>query len=155
MHSKYPGKTDDEAAKDFAQKNGYIAIVRYKNSESASDFTNIGTCQMEQEIQGYLTSPYCHEAEVIYDGRATALRITENLILKGHCELCNKQTTQDSLQLGAGNDFYICPKCGLMFCDNCYVRLPLTSSPGYGTCPKCTIEVQRAIKGFFGSQSGA
>ena len=44
---------------------------------------------------------------------------------------------------------------GLMVCDGCYVRLPLTSSPGYGMCPKCRVQVQRAISGFYGSQSGA
>lgn len=155
MRDKYPGKSDAEAAKAFAQKHGYIAIIRYKNSSSASDFTNIGTCQMEDEMRGYLSSPYCHDAEIIYDGRATALRITEDIILRGHCELCGKRTTQDSLQLMAGNDFYICPKCGLMFCDGCYVQLPLTSSPGYGMCPKCRVKVQRATPGFYGEQSGA
>ncbi len=155
MRSEYPGKTDAEAGKAFAQKYGYIAIVRYKNSSSASDFTNIGTCRWEDEIRGYLNSPYCHDTEILYDGRFTALRITEDLILRGHCELCGKRATQESLQLMAGNDFYICPKCGLMFCDGCYVRLPLTSSPGYGTCSKCRVKVQRAIPGFYGEQAGA
>lgn len=155
MRDECPGKPDDEAARAFAKKNGYIAIVRYKNSASAADFTNIGTCKMEDEIRAYLSSPYCHDTEVIYDGRATALRITEDLILRGHCELCGKQATRESLQLMAGNDFYICPKCGLMCCDGCYVRLPLTASPGYGMCPKCRVQVQRAIPGFYGDQSGA
>jgi hypothetical protein len=86
--------------------------------------------------------------------RGTALRITEDLILRGHCELCGKQATRESLQLMAGNDFYICPKCGLMFCNNCYFRLPLTSSPGYGMCPKCRVQVQRTIPGLYGEQSG-
>lgn len=70
MRIEYPGRSDAEAAKAFAQKHGYIAIVRYKNSSSASDFTDIGVCQMEDQIRGYLNSPYCHNAEVIYDGRA-------------------------------------------------------------------------------------
>jgi hypothetical protein len=154
MRDEYPGKTDAEAAQAYAQKHGCIAIVRYK-SRGASDFTNIGTCTMESEIHGYLTSPYCNDAEVIYDGRSTALRITDDSIISGHCELCGKRATRESLTLMAGNDFYICPKCGLMFCDECYVRLPLTSSPGYGMCPKCRVQVQRAIPGFYGSQSGA
>lgn len=154
MRDEYPGKSDPEAAKAFAQKNGYIAIVRYKHSRTSTAFTDIGTCQTEEHIRGYLNSPYCHDAEVIYDGRATALRVTEELILRGHCELCGKRATRESLHLMAGNDFYICPECGLMFCDGCYVRLPLTSSPGYGMCPKCRIQVQRAIPGFYGSQSG-
>lgn len=154
MREEYQGKSDTEAAKAFAQKHGYIAIVHYKNSKDASDFTDIGTCQSEEQIQGYLRSSYCHDVELIYDGRATALRITKELILRGHCELCDKKTTQDSLQLMAGNDFYICPKCGMMFCDVCYGRLPLTSSPGYGMCPKCRVKVQRAIIGHYGEQSG-
>jgi len=154
MRDDCPGKSDTEAAKAYAQKYGCIAIVRYKNSASASDFTDIGTCDTEEKIQAYLRSPHCHAAEVIYDGRAAALRITEDVILRGHCELCGKLTSRQSLQLMAGNDFYICPKCGLMACDGCYVRLPLTSSPGYGMCPKCRVQVQRAIPGFYGSQSG-
>jgi hypothetical protein len=153
MREDSPGKSDSEAAKAFAQKHGYIAIVRYK-ARGASDFTNIGTCTMESEIRGYLTSPYCNDAEIIYDGRASALRITAELILGGHCELCGKKATSESLTLMAGNDFYICPKCGLMACNGCYARLPLTSSPGYGMCPKCRVQVQRAIPGFYGSQSG-
>jgi hypothetical protein len=150
-----PGKSDAEIAKAIATKYGYIAVVRYKNSSTAHEFTNFGTCQTEDEIRGYLSSPYCHAAEVVYDGRSTALRVTEELILKGQCELCGKRTTQESLQLMAGNDFYICPKCGLMCCDGCYISLPLTSSPGYGTCPQCRVEVQRAIPGFYGKQSGS
>ena len=150
-----PGKSDAEIAAAIATKYGYIAVVRYKNSPTAGEFTNFGTCQTEDEIRGYLSSPNCHDAEIVYDGRSTALRVTEELILKGSCELCDKRASRASLQLMAGNDFYICPKCGLMCCDGCYVRLPLTSSPGYGTCPKCRVEVQRALPGFFGKQSGS
>lgn len=156
MREQYPGKSDVDAAKEYAKKHGFIAIVRYKNSASAADFTNIGTCIMEAEIHGYLNSPspFLREVEIIYDGRSTALNITDDLILRGHCESCGKQATQKSLQLMAGNDFYICPKCGLMYCDRCYLNLPLTHSPGYGMCPNCKVQVQRAIPGYFGNQSG-
>lgn len=154
IRDDHPGKSDVEAAKSYAQKWGFIAIVGYKNSRSAADYTNIGTCKTEVEIRGYLTSSCCHSAEVLYDGRSSALRVTEDLISRGHCELCGRKATRESLTLMAGNDFYICPKCGLMFCDGCYVRLPLTASPGYGMCPKCRIQVQRAIPGFYGDQSG-
>ena len=152
---EHRGKPDAEIAEGIARKHGYVAVVRYKNSADASEFTNFGTCQTEEEIRGYLSSPHCHDAEIIYDGRATALRVTEDLILKGRCELCGKRASRASLQLMAGNDFYICPKCGLLCCDSCYVRLPLASSPGYGTCPKCRVEVQRALPGFYGKQSGS
>jgi hypothetical protein len=57
IRSDYPGKSDAEAARAYAQKWGFIAIVRYKNSTSSSDFTNIGTCKTEDEIRGYLSSP--------------------------------------------------------------------------------------------------
>lgn len=155
MRNDYPGKSDYEAAEAFAQKHGYIAIIRYKSSSSSIDFTNIGTCQTENDIYGYLNSQYCCNAEVIYDGRATAIRITEADILRGCCDLCGRQTTKESLHLMCGNDFYICPSCCLMFCNDCYSRLPLTSSPGYGMCPKCHIAVQRAIIGFYGNHSRA
>ena len=114
LRNECPGKTDNEAAELFAKKYGCVAIVRYKSSSSDSDYTNIGTCQMEEEIAGYLSSPYCHDVEIIYDGRSGALNITEDLILSGNCALCSKDTTVESLQLMAGNDFYICPKCGLI-----------------------------------------
>ena len=149
MRNDYPGKSDEEAAKAFAQKYGYIAIVRYK-SHGAADFTNIGTCKMEAEIQGYLHSPYCGSPEIIYDGRSRAIRVTEERILKGSCASCGKRTTKESVTLMAGNDFYICPKCGLMVCDRCYVRLPLTASPGYGMCPECRVQVIRALPGLYG-----
>jgi hypothetical protein len=155
MRSQLPGKSDAEAAKAFAKKHGYIAIVRYKNSSAASDFTNIGTCKMEEEVYGYLRSSSCAACELIYDGRATALRITEKTILAGKCQSCGKGTTKESLQRMGGNDFYICPRCAAMFCDRCYGWLPLTSSPGYGMCPTCRVQVQRAIIGFYGDQSGA
>ena len=154
IRENYPSKSDAESARAYAQEHGYLAIVRYK-SNGALDFTHIGICRMESEISSYLTSPYCSDAEVIYDGRPTALRITDDLILRGHCELCGKRATSESLNLSAGNDFYICPKCEQMFCDGCYDHLPLTSSPGYGMCPKCRVQVQRAISGLYGKRSGA
>lgn len=40
--------------------------MRYKNGPGISAFTNFGTCEDAQKIDEYLTSPYCHEAEVIY-----------------------------------------------------------------------------------------
>lgn len=149
LRGDYPGKSDTEAAKAFAEEYGYIAIVRYKSSTTASDFTNIGTCTTEAEIRGYLSSPYCHGAELIYDGRAAVFPLNADHVLKGRCEMCGRRSTRDTLQMGAGNDFYFCPKCGLLFCDSCYGRLPLTSSPGYGMCPKCKVQVKRAIPSFF------
>ena len=149
IRDDYPGKSDIEAARAFAEKYGYIAIVRYKNSENSRDFTNLGTCTTEAEIRGYLTSPYCHETEIIYDGRSAVFNLNADHVLKGNCAECRRRPTRESLQIGAGNDFYFCPKCGLLFCDSCYGRLPLTSSPGYGMCPKCKVQVKRAIPSFF------
>lgn len=149
LRKDYPGKSDAEKAKALAEKYGYIAIVRYKSSSDATDFSNIGTCNTEADIRGYFTSPYCKDAEVIYDGRSALFPLSADHVLTGHCEMCGKRSTRDTLQMGSGNDFYFCPQCGLLFCDSCYGHLPLTSSPGYGMCPKCKIQVKRAIPSFF------
>jgi hypothetical protein len=66
LRSLYSGKSDAEAAKAYAQENGYIAIVFYKNSPSVSNFTNIGACLSEEQIRGYFDSPYCYETKIIY-----------------------------------------------------------------------------------------
>jgi len=149
IRENYPGSSDADAAKAFAEKYGYIAMVRYKSFPSASDFTNIGCCNTESDIRGYLTSPYCNDAEVIYDNRSTLFPLNADHVLNGYCDMCRKRTTRATLQMGSGNDFYFCPKCGLLFCDNCYGRLPLTSNPGYGKCPKCNVQVKRAIPSEF------
>lgn len=146
---KYPGKSDTEIAEAVAKENGCIVVIRYKNSETSNEFTDFGLCQIEEEIHGYLSSPYCHDAEIIYDYRTVVSKITREFILKGKCDLCGKPAGQDSLQLLGINDFYICPECGVMYCAGCYTKLPLTSSPGYGTCPKCRIEVKRALPGGY------
>ena len=71
MRENYPGKSDAELARAYAQEYGYLAIVRYK-SNGASDFTHVGVCRTKSEIRNYLTSPNCCDAEVIYDRRPTA-----------------------------------------------------------------------------------
>lgn len=150
----YPEKSDRDAAATLSRQYGYMAVVRYKNSKTASDFTNIGTCTSESEIRGYLSSPYCYGAEILYDVRSVLFPIDANHVLNGKCERCGKNTTAQTLQLHAGNDFYFCPKCGFLFCDDCYTRLPLTGSPGYGKCPTCDTQVKRAIPSFFITQAG-
>ena len=148
LRKEYPGDSDTEIAQALAQKEGYIAIVRYKNSASAPDYTDFGACRMEEEIQGYLNSPYCHDAEVVYDGRPGALQTTEELILNGTCSACGEPASKGLS--------YICGRCASMFCDSCYARLPLTGGDrGYGMCPSCRVEVHRAIPGFYGKQSGS
>jgi hypothetical protein len=149
IRSDFPGKSDAEAAKSLAEKYGYIAVVRYKNSSNTSDFTNIGTCKTQAEIRGYLTSPYCHDAEIVYDARSSLFQMDAGYVLKSRCATCSKSASSESLRLGAGNDFYFCPKCGLLFCDDCYGRLPLTSSPGYGMCERCKVQVKRTLPSFF------
>ncbi|MBT7206124.1 MAG: hypothetical protein HN868_02105 [Gammaproteobacteria bacterium] len=146
-----PDKSDAEIAEVIAKKYGFILVVRYKNLTRPSEFSNFGLCETEEELQAYLSSPGCNHTEIIYDGRGTALHVIEELILKGgHCELCDKPTSLASLQLGYGNDFYICPQCGLMSCEECYVNLPLlTASHGYGLCPTCHVKVQLALPRFY------
>ena len=119
---RYPDKSDAEIAEAIAKMgDGVIAVVRYKNPPSASDFTRLGTCETDDEIQEYLNNPRFHDVEIVYDGRAGALRITEALIISGHCAVCDKPTTVESLTLMGGNDFYVCPLCGHLFCDGCYI----------------------------------
>ena len=156
QRARYPGMSDAEIAMTLAQEYGYIVVVRYKNSPQADDFTDFGTCQSEEKVHEYFRSSYCHDVEIVYDGRVGALRITAELILAGRCETCGKATTNESLTSMAGNDFYICPKCAAMFCDTCYTRLPISGGrSGYGMCPRCRVEVQRAIADFYGKQFGA
>ena len=153
LREKYSGKTDPEIAEVMAKQDGYIVVVRYKNSPSANDYTNFGTCHMEEEVNGYLNSPHCNDTEIIYDARKAVLRITSEMIMDASCELCTKATTSESLVLMGGNDFYFCPKCAKMFCDRCYTNLPLTDpSAGYGMCPDCMVEVQRAYSGAYGKK---
>jgi len=71
MREKYPGRSDSESARAYAQEYGYLAIVRYK-STGAPDFTHVGICRTELEIRNYLTSHNCCDPEVIYDRRPAA-----------------------------------------------------------------------------------
>ena len=78
------------------------------------------------------------------------LHVTSQMILDAQCSKCNKSSTEASLFLG---DFYFCPTCGRMYCSDCYPKLPLTQgSYGYGKCPKCDEEVQRAFPGTHGKK---
>jgi uncharacterized Zn-finger protein len=148
VRSKFPGKTDAEAAAAFAAENGYHVIVRYK-SDAGGDYNNFGCCSTDEEVAGYFNSPYTHDVEIVYDGRAKAIRVTPELILMSKCTRCAKATTSQSLILMGGNDFYICPQCAKMFCDGCIVYLPLTGSPGYAKCPYCNVVLKRAIPGTY------
>lgn len=69
VRDNFPGNTDEEIAKSFAQQGNYLAIVRYKNNENESQFTNFASCNSASDIQKYLNSPYCYSAEIIYDSR--------------------------------------------------------------------------------------
>ena len=149
LRNEFPGKSDTAAAQLLADQYGYIAIVGYNNDEDAEGFTDIGTCHTEAEIRGYMTSPYCHNPEVLYDGRAKTFALNADHVLNGSCARCDRRTSRATLTLHAGNDFYFCPKCGALFCDDCYGYLPLTASPGYGMCPGCRVQVKRALPGFF------
>jgi hypothetical protein len=146
---EYPGKNDSEIAAALAEKSGYLAVVRYKSSAVGDNFTDFGLCRTEAEIRGYMTSPYCHDVEVLYDSRATLFPLNSEHVLNGSCKNCGRHATSASLQLGAGNDFYFCPKCGLLYCEDCYPKLPLTASPGYATCAVCRIQIKRTLPDFF------
>jgi hypothetical protein len=145
IRREYPGKSDKEIAEALATSYGYMAILRYITSGQE----NFAKCDTEAEIRGYLTSPYCHCVEVLYDRRSISFQLNAAHVLNGRCESCGKNATRESLQIDAGNDFYFCPKCGLLFCEVCYSRLPLTGSPGYGACTRCKVKVKRTLSSFF------
>ena len=102
----------------------------------------------------YLCSPKPVETHgPPHNTRIQTTNPTPDWILLGKCETCGNETTEESLTLGLGNDFYYCPnpECGSMYCSNCYSNLPLTSNPGYGMCIYCKIQVKRAIIGLYGT----
>lgn len=68
VKAEFPDKTDKETAALFAKKYGYVAIVRYKNTGS-DEYNNFGCCHTGAEIENYLNSPHCVDAEVVYDDR--------------------------------------------------------------------------------------
>ncbi len=151
LRESHPGCSDEEIARTLAESNGYVAVVRYSSSPGAAP-NNLATCSGDDQVEGYFASPYCHDVEILYDARATVIRITADTILSGSCRSCARKTDSNTLVLGAGNDFYFCPRCGLLFCSDCYVRLPLTDgTSGYGTCPDCRVEVKRALPDTYGS----
>jgi ankyrin repeat protein len=88
-------------------------------------------------------------AEVAFDGSLSSSIITEELILNAKCKRCSKAATKQTLTLYAGNDFYVCPECGVLFCDQCILTLPLTGLPGYAKCPTCDVQLKRPVPGAF------
>jgi hypothetical protein len=65
----FPGKTDLEIAVSLAHDYGYLVVVRYKSSKSSPDYDQFGCCKHDYEVKGYFGSPYCHDTQIIYDGR--------------------------------------------------------------------------------------
>jgi len=69
--TRFPGKTDLEIALALSHEYGYLVIVRYK-STPPSDFDHFGCCSNDYQVKGYFDSPYCHDTEILYDGRKSA-----------------------------------------------------------------------------------
>lgn len=61
---EYPGKTDAEIAEALAAKYGFVAVIRYKNSPSDTEYTTFAVCQTVEEIDRNLDIQY--EPELIY-----------------------------------------------------------------------------------------
>jgi hypothetical protein len=148
---QHPDKSDVEIAEKLARENGYVAVIRYKNSPTAPEHTDFGTCRTDDELKSYFKSTYCHDVEIVYDQRASAFVITPDLILKGRCTLCQRATSYQTLTPNAGDDFYICGRCASLICADCYPSLALTRvQQGYGLCPDCRIVLQRVLVGSYG-----
>jgi hypothetical protein len=158
LREHYPGKTDAEIAKILTEEDQtLVAVVRYKNDPEAEDFTNIGTCDSNEAVDGYYTSPYCHATEMLVDRRTApanpqgdAHMITEDDILYTVCSQCMEFPDERSLTLHAGNDYYVCPYCRDFFCEHCVKTLPLSEGThGVPLCPLCEAELIRALPGAF------
>jgi len=143
LRDAYPGKNDKEVVDFHAKSHGYHVMLKLQPG-NINDY-DIGMCHTADEFKAYMAE--YRGAEILYDDRAASLRITEEMVLKAKCQECSKAATRQSLRLYAGNDFYVCPKCAAMYCNQCLRYLPLTGSPGYAKCPSCDVKLKRAIPG--------
>ncbi len=149
LQKKYHGYSIKEIAKILADEDGYAVIVKYR-SFGSQEYDNLGCCIREDEVEEYKSS--CKDVKVVYDRRLESFFVNSDFILLGSCEICGQETTDESLNLHSGNDFYFCPNCGNMYCESCYRRLSLTIYPiGNGICEDCREPVQRAVINTFGN----
>jgi hypothetical protein len=70
LSSEYPGMTLEQAATAYARENGFMVVLKYKNSEDAPDYTDIAACINLDEVNAYINSQYCFDPQVIYDVRS-------------------------------------------------------------------------------------
>lgn len=147
---EFPGLSDELVAQEMAQKYGYVAVVRFKEVKDGP-YTHFGCCLNDQKVRHYLYDPDHHNAHLIYDARWASVKMTKKNLLSKACELCRLQPDQTALYLNDSN-FTFCPQCDMRICGSCYASsLPLSvGSSGFGLCPKCKIEVQRAVVGDYG-----
>jgi len=66
LGKKYPGLTDLEIAKRYAEEEGLHLILRYKQ-RGHSKYQDFGLCWSQEQVAGYFSSPYCCDIEVLYD----------------------------------------------------------------------------------------
>lgn len=79
----FPAKTEEESAASYARESGYVAIVRYKTSADGK-YNMFGACAAYAELDSYLTSPNCHDCEIVYDAKNDPKGCREN-----HCPVCD------------------------------------------------------------------
>lgn len=72
-----PGKTDEQIAELLAKKMGYHVVLAYKNSSTASDYTDFALCKTQREVQGYHDSQWCHDIECLYDDGELSLSLKQ------------------------------------------------------------------------------
>jgi uncharacterized C2H2 Zn-finger protein len=150
LSERFPNLPEKEAAQAYAKEKGYVLIFKYRR-KGADQYSHYGLCRTFGEIESYYNSPDVEEIKILYDGRITKIFITADYILLNTCYLCKRKTTKETFVLRTGNDFYFCPKCGLMFCDSCCDYLPLTNVYyGYRICINCGTRLKRAYPGQFG-----
>ena len=60
----YPDKSDSEIAELLAEEYGFVAVIRYKNSASDTEYTTFAPCMSTDEIERYMQIEY--DPEIIY-----------------------------------------------------------------------------------------
>lgn len=145
LRQEFPYISDADVASHYANKYRHVVMLRYK-SDPTKEYDNLASCDTDSEVEGYFNSPHCHNVEIVYDRRPKTTFITQEMIIGKKCERCSIHSSQASLNLDGGNDFFICGECTSIFCKECYLYLPRTEGEtGYGKCPKCDTSLSRAL----------
>lgn len=68
LRSEYPKRDDEYIAEEWGIRHNLVAIVRYKTDPNES-YDCFGCCLHEDQIEQYLESHHCFDAQLFWDGR--------------------------------------------------------------------------------------